>query len=217
MDMKPSGVLIPGWASTASMYEAGLPAGWTALDPPPYSATRGALQPYVDWLAAELAGSDGPVVLAGHSMGGTIAVLAAAAHPERIARLVLVSPAVLPLSKSAAASLRDLGIQIAHGRFRLSDLTVAAGRLVAAPRSAARIALDLRRIDLSLELRQVHVAGVESTVIGCATDTMITFDHCRRAAGLLGARYRELTVDGGHLWMFAHPQRFVSELEAAAA
>ncbi len=60
-------------------------------------------------------------------------------------------------------------------------------------------------------------AGVDSTVIGCATDTMITFDHCRRAAGLLGARYRELTLDGGHLWMFAHPRQLVRELEAAAA
>ncbi|MGH8902572.1 MAG: alpha/beta fold hydrolase [Egibacteraceae bacterium] len=36
----------------------------------------------------------GPAVLVGNSMGGTIAVLEAAAHPERVAGLVLVCPSV---------------------------------------------------------------------------------------------------------------------------
>ena len=38
----------------------------------------------------------GPVVLSGHSMGGTVAVLAAAARPDRVKALVLFDPVLLP-------------------------------------------------------------------------------------------------------------------------
>jgi pimeloyl-ACP methyl ester carboxylesterase len=38
----------------------------------------------------------GPVVLIGHSMGGTASLLAAAARPERVRRLVLLDPVIQP-------------------------------------------------------------------------------------------------------------------------
>ena len=41
-------------------------------------------------LEAMAAGVEGPAVLAGHSLGGTIAAIAAALHPDRVAGLVLV-------------------------------------------------------------------------------------------------------------------------------
>lgn len=48
-----------------------------------------------DDLVALLDAIDGPpVVLAGHSMGGTAALLAAAARPEKVARLVLLDPVI---------------------------------------------------------------------------------------------------------------------------
>lgn len=48
-----------------------------------------------DDLIALLAALDGPpVVLAGHSMGGTSSLLAAAERPERVSRLVLLDPVV---------------------------------------------------------------------------------------------------------------------------
>lgn len=37
-----------------------------------------------------------PVVLAGHSMGGTVSLLAAAARPERVKGLVLLDPVIMP-------------------------------------------------------------------------------------------------------------------------
>jgi pimeloyl-ACP methyl ester carboxylesterase len=214
MSAQPERLLLPGWAATARMYGAGLPPDWTVLELPSFRATKGELQPYVDWLGGELAQRDGPTVVAGHSLGGAIAVLAAAEHPDRVARLVLVSPSVLPLVKSAPASFRDLGIQVARGRFHLSDLAVAGTRLAVAPRPAARLASHLRRLDLSAELQQVRDAGVDAAVIACTTDTLVTCDHCGRAARLLGASYRELALDGGHLWMFAHPVRFADVLQA---
>jgi hypothetical protein len=50
------------------------------------------------------------------------------------------------------------------------------------------------------------------TVVGCSTDTLVTSDSCRRAADLLGARYDELEVEGGHMWMFGRWQTFEAVL-----
>ena len=44
------------------------------------------------------------VVLAGHSMGGTSSLLAAAAAPERVRRLVLLDPVILPAGAAKAAA-----------------------------------------------------------------------------------------------------------------
>jgi len=49
-----------------------------------------------DLLAFLAAATDGPVVLAGHSMGGTSSLLAAAAEPGRVRRLVLLDPVIMP-------------------------------------------------------------------------------------------------------------------------
>jgi pimeloyl-ACP methyl ester carboxylesterase len=206
-------LFVPGWASRPAMYGLAVPDGWTVLDPPSFRAGGATLDRYVDWLVDELA-RRGPAVLAGHSMGGALAVLAAAAKPSLVERLVLVSPAAFPLSKSTPACLRDLGKEILRGRFRIEDLAGAAVRLAAAPRAASRLAHELRSLDLSPEMRAVSAAGVPATVIACSSDTLVTSDHCRRAARLLGAGYREVEHPGGHLWMISDPPALAHELEA---
>jgi len=50
-----------------------------------------------DLLALVEAVAEAPVVLAGHSMGGTSSLLAAAARPERVRALALFDPVVVPL------------------------------------------------------------------------------------------------------------------------
>src|SRR5438309_2608967 len=50
-------------------------------------ANHGLLDRLVDALA------DGPVILVGNSMGGLLAMLEAASHPDKVAALVLVGPA----------------------------------------------------------------------------------------------------------------------------
>ncbi|HEX4708927.1 alpha/beta hydrolase [Phenylobacterium sp.] len=50
-----------------------------------------------DLLALLAAACEAPVVLAGHSMGGTASLLAAAAEPERVRALALFDPVVMPL------------------------------------------------------------------------------------------------------------------------
>lgn len=49
-----------------------------------------------DLLAFLAAATEGPVVLAGHSMGGTSSLLAAAAEPAGVKRLVLLDPVIFP-------------------------------------------------------------------------------------------------------------------------
>jgi pimeloyl-ACP methyl ester carboxylesterase len=49
-----------------------------------------------DLLAFLAAATDGPVILAGHSMGGTSSLLAAAAEPARVRALALFDPVIMP-------------------------------------------------------------------------------------------------------------------------
>ena len=49
-----------------------------------------------DLLALLAAACDAPVVLAGHSMGGTTSLLAAAAEPQRVRALALFDPVIFP-------------------------------------------------------------------------------------------------------------------------
>ncbi|HSP65817.1 MAG TPA: alpha/beta hydrolase [Candidatus Deferrimicrobium sp.] len=53
---------------------------------------------------AEHVGGGRPVVLVGNSMGGLISILVAARHPERVASLVLVDPA-LPMARGGRITL----------------------------------------------------------------------------------------------------------------
>jgi pimeloyl-ACP methyl ester carboxylesterase len=56
-----------------------------------------------DLLALVAAVADGPVVLAGHSMGGTSSLLAAAAEPGRVKALALFDPVVMPPGRARDA------------------------------------------------------------------------------------------------------------------
>src|SRR5262245_55417970 len=91
-----------------------MPSGWTVLRPPTFGRTDGDLRRYVDWLRGVLGSERGPVALGGHSMGGALAVLAAHDEPQRVDRLLLVSPAGLPLTKPMGASFRDFLRQLAR-------------------------------------------------------------------------------------------------------
>ena len=68
-----------------------------------------------DDLAALLDTLDGPpVALAGHSMGGTSALLAAAERPDRVSRLVLFDPVVMPAGFHLLMAIPGLGGLPAH-------------------------------------------------------------------------------------------------------
>jgi pimeloyl-ACP methyl ester carboxylesterase len=205
-------LFLPGFGAPAGIYRPALAAGWTALELPPFRRTGGVLASYRAWLALELDRADGKVWLAGHSMGGALAVLAAAERPERIGRLTLISPAGLPLQKSMTASLADFARQVVSSRYAGADSLVAVGRALAAPRAALRLAREVHALDLSAEMERVRRSGCPVEVVACATDTLVTPSHCRRQAQLLGADYRRLPLRGGHMWMLTAPEQLAAVL-----
>jgi pimeloyl-ACP methyl ester carboxylesterase len=204
-----SGVFLPGWGAPAALYTPALPASWDVLEPPGFAASGGSLAPYRRWLELELRGR-GRSSLAGHSMGGALAILAAAETPELVERLVLIAPAGLPLDKPIRQSLRDFARQLASGDYPHRLALTALLALARAPRSAFALAQHLRTLDLRRECARVRAAGIPTTVIGCASDTLVTTDLTRALAAALGARYEELDLSGGHMWMLADRSRLAT-------
>lgn len=204
-------LFLPGFAAPAGLYSRGLPDGWTALEPPPFRQARD-LDALVEWLVDELERRPEPVQLAGHSMGGALAVLAASAVPDRVAGLTLVSPAGLPLVKPIRACVADFLRQARSGLFPLREIAVSAADAVRAPAAAVGIARRLRALDLTRELEAVRAARIPAVVVACSTDTLVTADHCRRIASMLGAQYRELSLTGGHMWMLSAWPLLAAEL-----
>jgi len=198
------GLFVPGFGAAPGLYGGGLPTGWTELEPPAYGLTGGAVARYVDWLAGEL-DARGPVALGGHSFGAALAVLAAAARPDRVERLVLVAPAGLPLVKPMRASAADFVVQVCRGWYPLRQAAVGVSRVARAPRAALRLAREIYALDLRAELASLRHAGVPCTVVAAVTDTLTPTGHCRRLAELAGGEYRELIVTGGHVWFLRSP------------
>jgi pimeloyl-ACP methyl ester carboxylesterase len=204
-----SRLFLPGWGTPAALYTPGLPQSWDVLEPPSFAASGGSLAPYRRWLELELRGR-GRSSLAGHSMGGALAILAAAEMPELVERLVLIAPAGLPLDKPIRQSLRDFLGQIRRGDYPRRNGLAALLGLVRAPRSAYVLAQQVRALDLRRECARVRAAGIPTTVIGCVTDTLVTTDRTRALAQALGAHYRELQHPGGHMWMLADRPGFAA-------
>ena len=204
-------LFLPGWGAPAALYAPLLPSGWTALEPPSFAASGGALAAYRDWLGDELAWR-GRSVLGGHSMGGAIALLLAADEPALIERLVLISPAGLPLLKPIHRSAADFGRQALRGVYPLRAVVRGTAALARAPRAARRLAHEVRTLDLRRECARVRAARVPVRVIGCSTDTLVRSESAKRLAGALGAEYVELDAAGGHMWMLTDSRPFVTAL-----
>jgi len=206
------GLLVPGWAATAGLYAAGLPEGWEALQPPSFRTTRGELPAYRHWLGEQLARAGGSVTLAGHSMGGALALLAATDQPGRVEKLILLSPAGLPLEKPIPASIATFACQVVRRRYPTRELCRTLARTAASPRAALRLARTIHDLDLSSELEPLRSQGIPCTIIACTSDKLITPAHCRRLAALLGAGYRQIDAPEGHVWMISRPERLAAEL-----
>ena len=207
-----NGLFVPGWGATATLYRSGLPEGWEALELPSHRSTRGELVAYRRWLGEEVARRPAPLTLAGHSLGGALAALAAADRPDRVERLILLSPAGLPLSKPIRASLVTFARQVARRVYPAREVVRMIGSSLVAPRAAIRSGRAAHDLDLTPELERIRASGVPCTVVACASDDLTTSAHCRQLAAGLGADYREIEAPGGHIWPITAPELLAREL-----
>jgi hypothetical protein len=81
-----------------------------------------------------------------------------------------------------------------------------------APRAALALAHEVRGLDLHRECARIRAAGIPVSVVGCVSDTLVTCEHTRRLAELLGGTYEELDSAGGHMWMLSERERFAAAL-----
>jgi pimeloyl-ACP methyl ester carboxylesterase len=127
-------VLIHGAGTSGAIWKRAIPSLATgrrvlAPDVPGYGGSPPAgtgfvLEDVTDRLADGLhrAGVPAPYDVVGHSLGGGIAILLAARHPERVRRLVLVAPAgIAALPRSVAAVLGAVAAPYALARRRMAS------------------------------------------------------------------------------------------------
>ena len=207
-----NGLFVPGWGATAALYRPGLPEGWEALELPSYRSTGGEIGAYRRWLGDEVARRSAPVTLAGHSLGGALAALVAADQPELVERVILLSPAGLPLSKPIRASLVTFARQVSRRVYPAREVVRMIGSTLVAPRSAMRSGRAAHDLDLTPELERIRASGVPCRVVACANDDLTTAAHCRQLAAGLGADYREIEAPGGHIWPIVAPELLAREL-----
>jgi pimeloyl-ACP methyl ester carboxylesterase len=205
-------LFVPGYGARAGVYRGAVPGSFDILEPPTFASTRGSIAAYRSWLAAECHSRRGPLLLAGHSFGAALAVLAALDRTLDVAGLVLVGPAGLPLSKPIPAMFWDFTRHAAAGWFPPGEARRSVRQFVSHPRFARRLGLDVRRLDLTAEFRQLRERQVPCVVVAASTDTLTTPGLCRRAARLCGGDYREVDAGGGHLWFLRAPALLSAEL-----
>jgi pimeloyl-ACP methyl ester carboxylesterase len=138
-----------------------------------------------------------PADIVGHSMGGQLAVLLAARHPERVRRLVLLAPAGLPFETGL------LGIAVRAMRSRLgADVRftpiVLRGVLRTGPRVLWQALAQIRETDIRPALASVRVPTL--IVWGTRDRLLLSEGAATIAAAIAGAEVR--TIPGGHNLFF---------------
>jgi pimeloyl-ACP methyl ester carboxylesterase len=208
----PARLFVPGLAARGTLYRPGLPPDWVALSPPTLSVTGGRFDVYRDWLQLEVETRGRPVVLAGHSMGAALAVCVASNRPELVERMILFSPAGLPLSKPVLDSFVLLTRQALHGLYPLDEIAFVVGETVKHPFATYRLAREAHDLDLTAELDNVAAAAIPTLVVACRTDTLTTPQICSAFADRVAGGYHEVAA-GGHMWMLADRPSFRTLLE----
>jgi pimeloyl-ACP methyl ester carboxylesterase len=226
-------VLLHGWRRSSQDYAAVMAqlagagvASW-ALDLPGFGASPAPAEAigargYADRVAAALADlPPGPVVVAGHSFGGRVAVALAARHPERVGALVLSGA---PLVRRAPARRAPLAYRAVRSLARhglLSEATLERARRrhgSADYRAATGVMRDVlvALVGESYE-SELDAIGVPVTLLWGSADTEVPVAVAEAAAARLARGRLEVLEGVGHLVPLEAPEAFARcVLEALA-
>lgn len=188
-DFRTYSVDLPGFGESRAVL-------WTRL--------QGTAERLVEWMADE--GLE-RVSIAGHSMGGAIAAMIAAAYPERVDRLVLVDAAIRPYGAPFAPRAADIVRSIDPGRGMTGLVT--RDFLRSHPASMALATADLVRVDWGVHLRRI---AAPTLVIWGERDiiTPLSLGHAITAS-IPDARL-VMVPNAGHTPMWEQPEVFNAEL-----
>jgi pimeloyl-ACP methyl ester carboxylesterase len=181
-------------------------------------------------------------VLVGHSLGGGVSIRLAAAHPDRVAALVLVAPAGFSGNGDGSVDARTVAIHAAWRtvvRFGSAHLLrVAAVRdRVFAPlvhdtsvigvREAAELARGSSRGQGTVAARaailEANLTGelpqlaMHVELVWGRQDRVVGFSHAERVGSLIPHVATHWLDEVGHLPMWEQPEAVIDAIEAAAA
>lgn len=222
---------LPGWLHTAGDWDAvlqPLDVGAIAVDlpgfggatPEPEAATGSA--GFAERVAPVLDELTQPAVVVGHSFGGRVALHLAAAHPDKVAALVLTGVPNL-VRRTGPAPKAPLGFRVAkalHRRGLVSDgwmeqrrRTHGSADYRNAPSPTMRdVLVTVTNEDYEAQLRVLR-RPVE--LVYGELDTAATPEMARRATELVGAGRATLTVLAGadHFTPLEVPAALIAAIE----
>jgi pimeloyl-ACP methyl ester carboxylesterase len=235
----PDVILIPGLTGSRDVWKgsvAALPgyryhlvqvAGFAGT-PARGNARGDVVAPLAEEIARYIvaAGLRRPAIV-GHSMGGTVAMMVAARHPERVGKVMVVDMLPEPAGilggdaagmRGLADSLRDLSAT--PGGRRLVESAI---RLLGNPESGAdpdvvaRATHELALTDLTPELPRI--AAPLTVVYASLDSSRRALDDSRYRAAYAGKRGAKLIrIDNsGHMVMYDQPARFRAAMKAFLA
>jgi pimeloyl-ACP methyl ester carboxylesterase len=148
------------------------------------------------------------VTLVGNSLGCVVLVELAAAYPERIDRLVLVSPAGGPNNQPMARALRQMAFDGPREPFSLYPIAVADYVRFGIPRSWALF----RAMTAYPTLERLQSLRAPTLVIGGSRDPLVDFARATVFAGL--PHVDVVRVPGAHALNFSRPALIAELIEA---
>jgi pimeloyl-ACP methyl ester carboxylesterase len=189
-----------------------------ALDLPGFGASK-MLGPYsfsrvTDLLAAWMdANGMQSADVVGHSMGGQLAMLLAAAHPAKVGALVLIAPAGMPFDTHLLGIARQAFASRAGGDARFTPIVVL-GSLRAGPRIMWKAVGEIRGVDV----RPVLASIVAPTLLlwGDRDRLLPVRNAAPLATAIAGAELR-IVSGAGHNLFFDDPGLVNAAIEAFLA